>query len=1850
MPTVRYQIRNEYGLADPEFYRAADKDDPEAVLEGVAMAGLVGVLRQLGDLAEFAAGIFHDLHEEVTSTAARGHALLLRVQQLEAEFPSIEKAFLVQTNHSQFAYNDGIDWHGNLKMDQNLVTQGEMPRFVLDSYEECRGPPRFFMLDKFDVAGAGACSKRYSDPSFFKVEFSSSGMMEEEIRWENKPRKIRKKASRWKNVETDKSLMAPLISSNLQTENSDHVSPKVPAKRVKLKSRNLVDSDITNRKGYLSHILEVHSPEYVCPDNSINHIPEVVKSIDSSGLSPEAHEVVVDTVIDSPIVRAPYPTEPATRKEMSYFPTDEFNNYKTKRVETLEFTLEKQIMIMPDKTESFDGYMSDNSENRSPMLMEVGQQKPFPDGEFSTGAGFDHDKSGRCDEGEKSPVVLPKVDPEKYLASCESTSENEYGEQKSDNTSSDLEKYVDALNSTESEVEPDPEITAKSERRLSNMRTHWIDSGVCGSQDLPAQPSEPDSLELSASRESNGILECSSGSVNSGDLAETKQPLEDVSDFSVPAKEDAEVSPCEKFEKLDELQGSDEMRECELSVLLLPNGTCSDKESDVARKSFTGEESIGSHVMELIATHLDIHPEGSKEAQSVTSLHDDRTGYAEESHVVSQQLDGEMEDHPHVANNLINISGESIPPSEMGDLFLEKKDVLHGIDPACVQGQNSEESTTDMFDHLSEAKDRSIFEEIPAEHIGESMFRLVANRDEQAEPAKEVETCLDGSESPNVSESSPEISSNDVQNSHESVRDLDDTLPHTDEIRFTQLIMKSGISCDDPFPLSDIPASSSTESVELLFSEDMEDVQAKIISEEVPSELVEDPSVLNVERKAWEDPTEHDNKICSHENLLQSDPALSHEKYQFTMQSDLLPIGVRNVVAADEDSSTEHMEESSLLPMTIPLGLDHFSKAEYSLESHEANLEEVSTMSSQKETFLDDMQLQLNTSAEDGKRNTLMPNEKLLKLEDSSRRENPQDSHDEGSTKYLILGSSNAMFTADMQLQDEGSCFVVKSDEEEIKESPDAASMEHLPLDASDEALLNDTQVLSASGHMMTSDENDLIECPTAESANHFPLDYDNGIFPDDFQLKNKEHGPRLMGTLGLPGGYAASDLHNESALENYTGCTEPDDSFDEYVIVEADDRNKSICSVYSGKSSGFDMQLQENYLSHCAVLDQHDMEVKESSYVDRLTLISQNKSHPLCTTRGLNSSFPVVYSSDPGDTNLLDTHSCTIILKPENDRENSVCSLENGASGPKDDDCQSSHFVEDGSESIVASSHQDINNLKSIYTQSQITSINDINFDQSTSKSNADQPSKLEPQVIVSSCEIDEPDMFLSEVGVHEKVVDDACVASGGSSEIAEAFLMSSVSAAGLAPILSSTNDISESGMQKASSARSCQIISKIGLQEAIDARYVQDLSEISIQESNSILQETSSASCSHTTSENGLQEMAESWPGVPSFSSQSQDVVQTPPLPPLPPMEWRMGKLRLGSLTFHEDTVQSPTVTNPSMELISGDGKYPQGPPTIVDEMVQPETSFASLPPVSNENFHHLSLISEEENTQPKRLSELPPIADERRQHRSPILNTELTYPSNSFQAASRQENEECSYHGASVLELDDRTTQHPNLSWGQSEEGRPQVGHLVPSLVLERNQYEASKVARDLVHPSNSFFVGSSTEDWKHQFGYEVYGGESDQPLKFSAPLAARGQNMPPYGFLYSMGQNPSTMYDFSLATMEGEKPIWTYRSIRDRPRDPLIEAVAAHDKSKLRKVSELDRPSATPISDERDSLLEQIRNKAFSLKSGHARKPNIKGVPPTNLKVAAILEKANAIRQACVGSDEDNDDDGDSWSDS
>ncbi|KAJ4978616.1 hypothetical protein NE237_009396 [Protea cynaroides] len=428
MPLTRYQTRNEYSLADPELYRAANKDDPEALLEGVAMAGLVGVLRQLGDLAEFAAEIFHDLHEEVMTAAARGHGLMLRVQQLEAEVPSIERDFLSRTSHSVLLCNAGVEWHPNLRMDQNMITRGDLPRCVMDSYEECRGPPRLFLLDKFDIAGAGACLKRYSDPSFFKAEFTSSETMGSDVQRAKKARKIKKKGSRWKNGENPDGLppshakLHQLLSNELNYDNDALVN------HVKLKKRQLngFPLESTTGKSYMERFVEAHSPESKILDENSSVLPHL--NMDSSNTSELGLEI-----------REIGTASPANKLLQGERGLDS-------SAERHETALEQSMYKLHDN------------------IIKKGILEKLPE--------------PICDiEVEKVPSSLDKLEDQKeLLVDVESNKEAIVDGYQSDDITSEVDNYMDALASMESEMETDTETGLNNARGFFNTKSLGMDS------------------------------------------------------------------------------------------------------------------------------------------------------------------------------------------------------------------------------------------------------------------------------------------------------------------------------------------------------------------------------------------------------------------------------------------------------------------------------------------------------------------------------------------------------------------------------------------------------------------------------------------------------------------------------------------------------------------------------------------------------------------------------------------------------------------------------------------------------------------------------------------------------------------------------------------------------------------------------------------------------------------------------------------------------------------------------------------------------------------------------------------------------------------------------------------------------------------------------------------------------------------------------------------------------------------------------------------------------------------------------------------------------------------------------
>lgn len=604
MPLTRYQIRNEYSLADPELYRAADKEDPEALLEGVAMAGLVGVLRQLGDLAEFAAEIFHDLHEELMATAARGHGLTIRVQQIEAEFPSIEKAFLSQTNHSSFFYNAGVEWHPNVHMDQNLVTRGDLPRFVMDSYEECRGPPRLFLLDKFDVAGAGSCLKRYTDPSFFKARSPLSAMPNSEVQREKKSRKSKKKGSRWRNGETPEVLSTSHVKLQqlfLEERVENHISD--PACRVKLKRRvNGSPFDSAMRKSYMDAFLKVPTPD---PD--VLEIPITSSSLKMpSSVAGEAGNEVLDIIVISP------DRNTQRRKRSTYSSSDSEAGHKPSIHELTE-----------------EGY-GISPKFGSPQMEDV-------------------------------PSTLHEVDKKEIVA--EGTRKIE-GYQSDD----EVDNYVDALTTMDSEMETDSDYRAKNDMCVLNVdgqrmgsdateelydsQTHSTDSQSMGNSSL-----------MDGGNISSGKGKSSFSYSGSFDLAENAPSEGDASSKPIPSAEHCESEIVNSSSDLYPFNGNTASSQAPRSPI--QDNVCNENANTSSYKTEFGEPSSSSCLTSTVLLPGEHFTEVSslgQESDELSSNHSNsKFGYVNDE-----------ENLIHLDKNTSCMSNYNDLPSQIGEVGFSK--------------------------------------------------------------------------------------------------------------------------------------------------------------------------------------------------------------------------------------------------------------------------------------------------------------------------------------------------------------------------------------------------------------------------------------------------------------------------------------------------------------------------------------------------------------------------------------------------------------------------------------------------------------------------------------------------------------------------------------------------------------------------------------------------------------------------------------------------------------------------------------------------------------------------------------------------------------------------------------------------------------------------------------------------------------------------------------------------------------------------------------------------------------------------------------------------------------------------
>ncbi|KAA8519659.1 hypothetical protein F0562_013896 [Nyssa sinensis] len=439
MPLARVQVRNEYGLGLPELYKVSG-EDPKAVLDGVAVSGLVGILRQLGDLAEFAAEVFHGLQEQVMTTASRSHKLMVRVQHIETVLPPLEKAILAQRSYLHFAYTAGSHWHACVQNEQNHFIYNDLPRFVMDSYEECCDPPRLHLLDKFDTGGPGSCLKRYSDPTF--VKWASANPNEakaEKVSRDKKVRRSKKKRIWQRNGEVSHGASISNHSGRMQcaTLNVDEQSSPsqtVSTLDVTLKSDLGDQSNSFDSRTESGYIECVFHPSYSMKPEE--HEPQ---EFSSSTLKLQHNDNLDSAFVDEQSI-----VDDGSQCSLSQEHTGPSSSC---------VTWDEKMEIMEPK----------------------GQQYDYDKALESLSTNFD------LDAQEKEVVNLRSIGQMDLQFDNANTPTSISGGNQLDDIENETNNYMDALNTIESESETDLDCQTKREvHQYSNFTDEGIEDGMLG--------------------------------------------------------------------------------------------------------------------------------------------------------------------------------------------------------------------------------------------------------------------------------------------------------------------------------------------------------------------------------------------------------------------------------------------------------------------------------------------------------------------------------------------------------------------------------------------------------------------------------------------------------------------------------------------------------------------------------------------------------------------------------------------------------------------------------------------------------------------------------------------------------------------------------------------------------------------------------------------------------------------------------------------------------------------------------------------------------------------------------------------------------------------------------------------------------------------------------------------------------------------------------------------------------------------------------------------------------------------------------------------------------------------------
>ncbi|KAI9074923.1 hypothetical protein K1719_043152 [Acacia pycnantha] len=1718
MPLARYQIRNEYSLADPELYRAADKDDPEALLEGVAMAGLVGVLRQLGDLAQFAAEVFHDLHEEVMATAARGHGLMVRVQQLEAEVPSLEKAFLSQTHHSSFFSNAGIDWHPNLRSEQNLITREDLPRFVMDSYEDCRGPPRLFLLDKFDVAGAGACLTRYTDPSFVKLESASSKTMTAEIHKEKRSRRVKKKAARLRNGETPEFVPTHAKLHQLLLEERVENAYSNPARLVKLKKRQMNRSAVGAESGrsYMEKFLE-SPPDYkIVRETSMVTLP--VKSITED--TSEARIKILEISTVGPVKRSL-----GNENTFSYSnePESELKPFSESKMET----------------------NGDLVKGHEQMLANVADELSY---NYKT-----PDETELADDGQKK------------LEACLACYH-------SDDATSEVDNYVDALTTVESEMETDNEYRPKNSF-LNGQR--FIDSDGKEEHQPRAQLSVSQSF---------------------GDSS--------ISDESISFKQDRSDEHNELQARLSDSQST---------------GTSSTLEENSSFKRDTGEEHMNTH-----AHFSDSQSVGNSSGLEEVGLNKKDTScfsHSESSSVMFEDIKSEplsLSSTKYCEYKIENTRSDHLAQSVESQKPDCNKFVMHD-DAEFQEEEISDSGQTTTDSHLMHSAYL-----VSDTGLNSSVIRSTESEIIQTSDTVELHSILADTDSKCLVEPNAIV----VPDAVSTV--MDDACPVS-----SQKYPSSNLDDGDPCVQS---GDSIQSSMDLELAPVTNSPGTQLI--ERPSDLVEiHPSLADdEERKCHVECTaavpdalstikDGASPVPSSEeyplnNLDESDP-YGHFGASLPISNDLeltpvIPTGTQLVetlsepVELDDEEKNSQVESISATSNAFSLTKDDTCPGASSHEYCDAS-QHISN--------------DLNLAPGDQCRDHL----KIEILQDGLSKEEYDES-------LAGKGVNSPRVHSPFMEVDLYSDAALPVDGAKVLDSKDENCIIASKLDCQD-----------SSPAMETSPASSLISEQFSYCTHEGPIDGPDAagveVLCSD-QLPNSEETLRMDNNNDKSESTCSVDaVENDGLLEQpsspgFVGkgnCLNVHNVFTEKVQSEHQAVSDNLLATFPVSLDSHQLKLESNEAESSEIVRDMNAETRENQLESSSDMISSNIISSL-----LRDPTNLEESPSFGDphvneifTKAAARESLTELELHKAVNQTEAASADVGLSLNR----AGSH---DPSDSEASNGVQDLP-----FVVKHISSANDLSMVPEFSESctqdlessfcqNDSLPSPSNNQLVTKT-----PVQFLqSEAGQQ-----------GADFPLT---------------VENSTSDQFQSEYKHESSQLGQERKSLAAFEEAVEIHLDQPSSPGSLSQSDG--QELNFAK--HVL--NSLKPLPD-----PILPGSDINLGEMPPMPPLPPMQWRRGKVQHAS---KKEVIEASQASFQPIQAIRTDEKGQFGLITSDRETLKYQNSFLPVMAVEGDRIPYSSGFSVGVSGHPVAVPlQFPFMVNEANGQynylvleRSQMQNSFITLPMVSTVKPShgfvQGEMERLAEPPGQLIEETTFEAKEPTHSVSnlEVEQEDPSVIPMPPpSMEMVQPNHSlppsddkmASSLGHDpvssqekLAQPPNQLIEETTSEAIEPM--HSVSNLEEGQEDPFVTPMPPssmevlqHNHSLPPSeGEMAPCLDIPATT---SIET-EGEKPNGIPRNKLPRPRNPLIDAVAAHDKSKLRKVTQLSRPETAPNIDERDSLLEQIRTKSFNLKPAMATRPSIGG-PKTNLKVAAILEKANAIRQALAGSD-DEDDDADNWSDS